>query len=150
MIRPSDLHGAWHLRAFTIAFDDGRPDLHPFGEAARGLLVYSPDGWMSAVLSRADRAPLGVDRLESSWRATPAAKAAAFDGYLSYGGTWRLMGDTVVHSVTLAQTPELVGQDNRRCARLEGDTLTLSYTRTGRSGVLRTHTLTWSRHAPDA
>ena len=145
MPTPSDLHGAWHLRRFVVAFDDGRPDLHPFGPGARGLLVYTPDGAMSAVLSRADRAPLGVPRLEASGRATPEAKAAAFDGYLSYAGTWRLEGDAVVHTVTLAQTPELVGQQNRRTARLEGDTLTLSYRWTGRSRVGRTHTLLWSR-----
>ena len=145
MPSPEDLHGAWHLRQFTIAFDDGRPAIHPFGEAARGLLIYSPDGWMSATLSRTDRAALGVGRLERSGAAPQAAKAAAFDSALSYAGTWRLDGEHVVHRVTMAQTPDLVGEENRRRARLTRDGLTLSYRLTARSGVARTYTLVWSR-----
>jgi len=145
MPSPEDLHGAWHLRRFVITFDDGRAALHPLGADARGLLIYSPDGWMSAVLSRGDRGPLGVARLERSAAAPPEAKARAFDSYLSYAGTWRLDGEQVVHQVTLAQTPELVGQENRRVARLDGDGLTLSYRLVARSGVGRTYALSWSR-----
>ena len=149
-----DLVGAWALDAFTIRFDDGRPALEPFGPDASGLLTYTPDGWMSAVLARGDRPPLGVSRLEASARADEAARAAAFDSYLSYAGRWRLevdaQGDAhVVHEVTLALVPELVGQDNRRAARLLDDgRLELSYHITPRSGVTRRYVLIWRR--PDA
>jgi hypothetical protein len=145
MPSPEDLHGAWHLRRFVITFDDGRAPLHPLGSDASGLLIYSPGGWMSAVLSRGDRAPLGVARLERSASAPVDAKARAFDSYLSYAGTWHLDGEHVVHRVTLAQTPELVGQENRRLVRRVDGALTLSYRLTARSGVGRTYALSWSR-----
>lgn len=145
MPTPADLIGSWALARFEITFSDGRPPVQPFGTDARGLIVYAADGHMSAVLSRADRRPLGASRLETSGAASAEAKQEAFDSYLSYAGTWRLEGDTVVHAVSLAQTPELVGVDNRRHATLDGDVLTLRYDITARSGVVRHYTLTWER-----
>jgi hypothetical protein len=142
---PARLVGSWRLRRFQIAFSDGRAVVHPFGEDAQGLLVYAADGHMSAVLSRAGRAPLGATRLETSGAAPTQAKSDAFDSYLSYAGTWRVEGDAVVHTVTLAQTPELVGVENRRHATLVGHELTLSYDIRARSQVVRHYTLVWSR-----
>lgn len=145
MLTPQDLCGSWSLARFEITFSDGRAKVFPFGPDARGLLMYSLDGHMSAVLSRADRPGLGATRLETSGAAPEDAKAAAFDSYLSYAGTWRLEGETVVHAVTLAQTPELVGVENRRRATLHGDVLILRYDITARSGVVRHYTLIWER-----
>lgn len=145
MLDPTHLLGTWRLIGFEIRFSDGRPPVRPFGPDAVGLLIYAPDGHMSAVLSRGHRAPLGATRLETSAAAPDVAKSAAFDSYLSYAGTWRVEGDTVVHTVTLAQTPELVGVENRRAASLEGDDLTLRYGITARSGVRRGYTLRWRR-----
>lgn len=141
---PSDLTGPWHLEDFTIRFADDRPPLRPFGEGARGQLIYTADGHMSATLCRADRPPLG-GRLETSARAPADAKAAAFDGYLAYAGRWRLDGDAVVHAVDFALTPDLVGAENRRTARLIDGRLHLTYRLTARSGVERTYTLVWRR-----
>ncbi len=146
--RPADLVGPWHLDRFVITFADGRPPLFPFGEDARGQLLYTADGHMSATLCRAKRAPLG-SRLEAAYAAAPDAKAGAFDGYLAYAGRWRIEGDSVVHAVEFALTPDLVGRENRRTARLEdgpdGPRLHLSYTLTARSGVERRYTLIWRR-----
>ncbi|MEZ4320942.1 MAG: phenylacetic acid degradation protein PaaN [Myxococcota bacterium] len=140
MPEPRDLWGAWHLRDFRITFDDGRAPLEPFGPGGTGRLVYGADGAVCAVLSRADRTPLEVPRLEAAHRATEAEKAGAFDGYLSYAGTWRLEGDEVVHTVTEALLPNLVGQEQRRTVTLDGDALTLAY-----RGGAKTYTLRWAR-----
>ena len=146
MIDPTSLHGSWRLERFVITYDDGRPELHPFGEDATGLLTYTPDGWMSAILSRAGRPSLGVGGLETTGRADAASKAAAFDSYLSYAGRWAVEGDAVVHRVTLALAPDAVGLDNVREAALDGDRLTLTYQRTPRSGVTRHYNLIWRRN----
>ena len=149
MIRPAQLHGAWALRDFRIRFADGRPDLHPFGPDASGMLLYTPSGRMQAILTRAARPPLRAGRLETAHRAGAEAKAAAFDSYLSYGGTWTLETDEVVHLVTHALVPDLVGQRNRR--RIDVDALVthgalvLTYQITPKSGVTRTYRLTWER-----
>lgn len=147
-LRATDLVGAWELEAFTIRFADGRPTAHPFGPDAQGSLLYTADGHMSAVLSRGDRAPLGVAGLEHAGRASTPAKAGAFDSYLSYTGRWSLHHHTVTHHVTAALVPEAVGQDNVRQATLQDGRLSLSYERQGRSGVVRTHRLVW-RRAPE-
>jgi len=144
-LRPDQLHGSWLLERFVIRFADGRPPVHPFGEDARGLLMYTPDGHMSAILSRAGRPLLDASRLETSAKAPAEEKAGAFDSYLSYGGRWSIDGDEVVHTVEYALTPNLVGRDNRRRAALDGDRVVLSYDVPARSGVTRHYSLTWRR-----
>ncbi|MCB9679279.1 MAG: lipocalin-like domain-containing protein [Alphaproteobacteria bacterium] len=139
-MREADLVGAWSLIDFRIAFDDGRPPIEPYGAGATGWLLYAESGRMSAVISRAHREPLSVPRLEAAHRAPDAEKAAAFDGYLSYAGTWRLTGEEVVHDVTEALVPNIVGHAHRRRAALDDDVLTLSY-----RGGAKTYTLRWRR-----
>ena len=96
------------------------------------------------MLTRSGRAPLGQG-LETAARATPEAKAAAFDGYLSYAGRWHLDGDDVVHTVEQALVPEVVGREQRRRLLLDGERLILSYVLSARSGIDRTFVLTWRR-----
>lgn len=144
-IRPEQLHGSWLLEDFIIRYADGRPPSHPFGADARGLLMYTPDGRMSAILAREGRPHLDASRLETSAKAPAEEKAAAFDSYLSYGGRWFTEGEEVVHSVEYALTPNLVGRENRRRASLDGDRIVLSYDVPARSGVTRHYSLTWRR-----
>lgn len=141
---PEALLGSWVLVDFTVSVDDGRPPLQPLGADARGLVVYSPDGWMSAVLSRGDREAVS-DSLEEAARADAATKAAAFDTYLSYAGRWHLEGDVVHHTLALALVPGMVGRTLRRRVQLDGDRMTLAYPRPTRSGAVATYTLTWRR-----
>ncbi len=139
------LLGAWHLVDCELIFSDGRPAVQPYGPDGRGLIIYSPEGWMSATLSRADRAPLSVGSLEWAHRAHAAARAAAFDGYLAYAGRWRVEGDEVVHSVELSLVPDAVGAEQRRRVTFDGEELELSYSLTARSGVVRRYRLRWRR-----
>lgn len=139
-LRLEDLVGTWQLEAFAVCFEDGR-QVFPMGSDARGLLIYAADGSMSATLSRADRAPLPTQSLESFTRAPLEAKATAFDGYLSYAGHLVVEDDAVVHEVEFASVPNIVGARQRRHAQIQGDSLTLSYevigARTARRNVLR-------------
>lgn len=144
-LTPESFVGAWVLGDFRITFSDGRAPIFPFGEDAVGQIIYAASGHMSAVLSRADRPLLTATRLETTGSAPASEKAAAFDSYLSYGGTWSLHGDDIVHTVTHALSPNLVGQDNRRHATLEDGAVTLTYSLVARSGVTRTYTLRWER-----
>lgn len=141
-----NLCGAWQLVSFVITHSDNRQDVYPFGPDATGLLIYSPDGHMSAILSRANRANLATGRLENSARADDASKAQAFDAYLSYGGHYHLEGDEVVHHVEYAMMPDIIGVENRRhLSWLDDHTIALSYQITPKSGVTRTYCLTWKR-----
>lgn len=140
----AELVGAWGLRSFRVVFDDGRPPVFPYGADAMGQIVYTPSGHMSAVLSRRHRELPGSHRLEDAHRASAEARAAAFDSYLSYAGTWRLEGDDVVHAVGFGLVPAAVGAEQRRRVGWDGLTLTLSYRVEGRSGG-RTFELSWHR-----
>lgn len=137
--------GAWLLESFTIAFADGRPLLHPFGEAPMGHILYSASGRMSAVLSHRGRPRSGAEKLEMAGRVSQDAKAAAFDSYLSYGGRYTVDDDVIEHHVEVALVPDLVGTTLRRHAALDGEVLRLSYALTARSGVERKYSLVFNR-----
>ena len=69
---------------------------YPFGTEARGTLIYSEDGRMSAMMTAGHRAPIdGGDPLGGD----PQARAAAYSTCLAYTGTWECEGDTFVHRI---------------------------------------------------
>lgn len=139
------LVGTWKLVRFVVHRSGGQGDVYPFGEDAQGLILYGADGWMSAVLSHADRDELSSRRLESMGKAPDAEKAAAFETYLSYCGRWRLEGDEVVHSVEHALVPNIEGTELRRHWAFVGEQLVLSYEIVGKRGLPRTYELRWER-----
>lgn len=145
------LVGTWRLRSFVITFEDGRTPQHPFGRQPLGKLIYTAEGHMSGTLSKRQRDPLGVGRLERYTKAHESARADAFDTYLAYAGRWRLEalpgeGVEVVHEVELALLPDLVGEENRRRVTfVDEQTVELSYELVAPSGLRRTYTLTWER-----
>lgn len=140
-ITARSIAGSWMLRRWLILHPDGTRS-EPYGAGARGLLIYAPDGWMSACIMAAGRRPLSHPQPR---RAPEVERAAAFDGYFSYAGRWRLAASgTVVHEVVVALNPASVGTLQVREARLTARTLTLSAIETT-SGGLRTHRLSWAR-----
>jgi hypothetical protein len=137
-VSPEALIGTWRLVDFAITYADGRPPLSPLGAGAEGLILYAPDGHLSAILSRAGRTS-GSAGLEEG-------RVSVTSGdFVSYAGRWRLEGDRIHHTVLLSLVPEVVGQTLSRQASLTDGLLTLSYTSTPRSGVTRTYRLTWRR-----
>ncbi|WP_431825535.1 lipocalin-like domain-containing protein [Burkholderia sp. F1] len=121
------LVGAWRLEAFvTVEADGVGPG--PLGDAPTGLLVYDGNGYMSVtMMGDADGVP---------------ADAAA-RRYMSYAGTWRCDGDSVVHRITVAPDAAWIGTEQVRRIELSGTTLRLY----GRSltGDRRLRLLEWTR-----
>jgi hypothetical protein len=131
-----DLTGAWHLVRWEIAAH-GRLS-QPFGPGATGMLLYTADGHMQAVIAAAGRAPLSAPVPR---QAPQAERAAAFDSYFHYAGSYALIaGPRVVHRVTHALNPAFVGTEQVRDIDLSGDVLTLS----AREGP-RHHRIIWRR-----
>jgi hypothetical protein len=137
---PEAFHGAWSLLAWRIDYADGRPSSYPFGEDATGLLLYTPEGRMSAGISRAGRAGFGGGSVR---HAGVEARAAAFDSHFHYQGTFGIDGDSIVHTVSESHNPDFVGTRQVRRVKFEGDFLELSAddllpgTSIGRHHVLR-------------
>jgi Lipocalin-like domain len=118
------LCGAWQLESFVACDLDTGLESHPLGLTPRGLITYTPDGHMSAQLSRSDMTE-----------------------YIAYGGGFRVdeRTATVQHQVTMATMPELLAAPQFREASVDGDLLTLSATSTDAAGTSNVSTLVWRR-----
>ena len=117
-----DLVGAWGLASWSLEYEDGRPSEFPLGLAVRGMLLYTPDGRVSATLMATGKA------------------AASF----AYAGRYNVRGDAVYHSIEVATDPTLVGVTTIRHIAREGDVLTLSGP-DFRAGTGRSQKIVWQR-----
>ena len=134
------LFGAWRLKRWEIVRADGSLT-EPFGRDAEGLILYTADGWMSATIMAAGRAPLSHPNPRL---APPGERAAAFDTYFSYGGRWRVVDGSVHHEVLVALNPTMTGTVQVRGARLTARTLHLSAVERDGSST-REHRIAWRR-----
>jgi hypothetical protein len=138
MITEDELIGSWSLESWTIGYSDRDDFTNPYGEDPRGLLIYSNDGWMNATICRSERDPLPED---VPFRKLPdGVKAQAFSSYFQYAGRFRVVEGDVIHYVTTALNPNMVGE-------LDGHTLVLSG-KDEAGGVTRFHSLVWHRIPP--
>jgi hypothetical protein len=148
IIEPNPLIGAWHLLRWDITYADGRAASLPYGADATGLLLYTPDGWMSASISRAVRPSLSSASVRS---APEVERLAAFESCFTYAGPYRLRQQggkmQVVHTVMQALNPNFVGTEQVRDMSFDAQarlTLSASDTLPG-SAVARHHRLQWER-----
>ncbi len=114
----SDLVGAWVLDEMYAEDEDGNRT-HPMGRDADGMIMYTPDGYMSAITHFADRF-LPADRPSDEER------AEAFSTYFNYAGTWTLEEDTVTHTIRTALDPNMVGLSLSRDITQDGPRMVFS------------------------
>ena len=112
-----------------------------------GMITYDSTGHMSVHIVRGDRPAFPNGRV----KATDKEKAAAFDTYTAYYGTYTFEpgNHIVIHHLEGSLSPGQIGQDNIRYFDLEGNRLTLSIANDGKGGRLTrkdtvTH-LTWEK-----
>ncbi len=74
-----DLAGAWRLVSWSFEYEDSRPSEFPLGREARGLLLYTPGGHVSATLMRRASRPV-----------------------LAYAGRYEVRDGAVYHSIEVA------------------------------------------------
>ena len=139
--KPEQFIGPWRLVSWFLNDDAGKRHM-PMGPHPIGLLTYAADGYMFATLMTPERQRFaGNDPLDGSAEECRHALSTCH----SYCGRYRFEGDAVVHTVELAAFPNMVGSEQRRFYRFEGDLLKLTtppMTRKGASGVAE---LTWKR-----
>ncbi len=100
-----ELIGTWRLIDWTVTLRNGRVT-RPFNGKAQGLITYTDEGRMVATLMKSDRELIGT---RSFNEATAMERASAAAGYLSYAGTYEVVGDQVHHHVELSLFPDWVG-----------------------------------------
>ncbi len=115
------LLGGWRLESWSLVYGDGRPPEYPMGADARGYILYTPGGQVSATIMRAD-------------------SSACF----AYAGRYEIADDIVFHSIELSTDPKLVGIRSSRHIHLDGNRLTLSGPDFA-AGTGRTQQIVWRR-----
>ncbi len=136
--------GTWKLVSIEIRSAGGRVRNSPvLGPDARGILIYSPDGYMCAHLMNPDLA-----RFHHATRPAVHEMVAAYRGFIAYSGRWEVDEDegVVLHYTELDRVPNEVGTVRKRLFEFSGNRLKLTpppATRNGRE--TSTMTLTWER-----
>ena len=140
----TNLIGAWTLQSYEARSIVGSDVMYPLGVDAQGIIMYTPDGYMSAQLMRSGRAPFRQDDMHSPRQAELAAAAG---GYLTYSGPYSVVGDGLIaHHVAISLLPNWIGGTQYRSARLHGSLLQLSPPEPILiNGERRTATLVWRR-----
>lgn len=138
--------GSWELVEYSTTSESGNVD-YPLGPDARGLIIYSPDGFMSAQIMRPDRTRY---RSPNVHRGELSERGEAAGGYLAYSGPYRVDEDhaAVWHEMAVSLYPNWIGDTQKRYVHFDGDLMTLS----SDPLVFRTTTLSpalvWRRSTP--
>lgn len=104
------LVGTWMLTAVEVRYSDGEVK-YPYGKHPQGYLVYTEDGFMSAVITEQERSPFTVDDI---FGGTVEEQAQAARTYLSYCGPYSVHENEVIHHVDLSLFPNWMGQEQLR------------------------------------
>lgn len=139
------LLGAWSLLSFTAVFDNGDPDAFPMGENPSGLIFYTPDGHMAALLTPGVRPPFASDVITDG---SPDEYARAARTCVAYAGsfTFDAAAATLTHHVEVSMFPNWVGGDQVRQVSLDGDLLRVTSPGDDPDRSPRSvHQLTWRR-----
>ena len=117
-LQPEDIHGVWMLDDWYVEDDNGNRTA-PFGRDAKGAIMYTTDGYMSATIGSAERV-LPANNPDDSQR------AEAYSTYFNYAGTWKIDGDAVTHTIELALDPNLIGAVMTRDIEYKGRSMKFS------------------------
>lgn len=149
MIKKSQLIGAWILQSYTETDVVSGEVSYPMGEKPEGIIMYTPDGYMSAQLGHAGR-PTFADS-DPYGGSTPEYDAAG-KTYLAYTGPFFFDEATgkLEHEMFVSFFPNWKGQRQVRVAAIEAGYLTLAPDHPMPfNGTLKTAELVWKRATPN-
>jgi hypothetical protein len=119
------LIGAWKLVSYEERPIDGSPSVYPMSDDPKGIIMYTPDGFMSAQLMHPERAPFA----SGDWfQGTPEEYKAEATSYIAYSGEFQVDEEkaALTHSMFVSLFPNWLGQTQPRVVRIEGADLYLS------------------------
>ena len=135
-----ELMGRWSVCSWVQAYDDGRK-VFPMGEDVTGFIQYGRQ-YMSCLIARMDRPSF---KTGGQWTAAAEEKAAAYESFLSYSGTYTIDGNQIVHKVTASLFPNWVGGEQRRTAHMQDGRLHLEARLEEGTPEARTAVLVWKK-----
>lgn len=113
--------GAWKLTDLRVT-SAGGDTTRPFDERARGLLIYTADGHMSAATSFPDES-----------------------GDVFYCGPFEALEEENRHHIEFSSNPALVGTTQRRPVRFDGETMILTASPSISGGPGTSAEIVWRR-----
>jgi hypothetical protein len=126
-VRPR-LIGAWELISYVVHSEKSASNaLYPLGKNAKGIIMYTPDGYMSAQLQCPGQGNFAgahpIDGSESEL-AESARKFVGYTGpfYLDDSGPEPIL----LHHFVVSSFPNWLGDTQERIAKFEGDHLILT------------------------
>ena len=135
------LVGTWRLLSASSTTSNGEPSEPPYGLNPSGLLSYTGDGRVTALISYDGRKPLsgggGTLALEE--------QAEAFKTFLAYAGRYTLNGNKVTHHIEISSIQNYVDRDLVRTIKFQDDRITLVTPPTLVNGKVQTVELIWQR-----
>ena len=141
------LIGGWRMIDWKVIVD-GKPEdyMPPLGLAkdCGGMLLYTENGLMSAMLSKINRPLFDDGSLDGG---TDKERAAAFGTITSYTGRFEVDEEagSVTHLVEYSTVPNFVGQRFMRLCIFNGDKLKLDTPQMLMGGELRASYIEWQR-----
>ena len=135
--------GAWNLVTFEFRKADGNV-IYPFGERARGSIIYTEAGRYSAQLMRIDR-PRFASR--DQMKGTAEEIEASYKGSISYFGTYEFHPEQgfIIHHVEASIFPNMEGSKQKRFFELSENRLQLKTPPTKLGGEKAIGVLLWER-----
>jgi len=139
------LIGTWTLVKLIEVPEDGSETTQPMGENPKGVIIYSPDGYMSAQIMNPNR----TNFKQEHWsNATPEEYTEEGSTYLAYSGPFATDDDaqTVSHTMYVSLFPNWTGQTQNRMVKFEDGFLHLESGKpfTSNSRLVK-HKLTWKK-----
>ncbi|KAI4215914.1 MAG: hypothetical protein LQ351_001902 [Letrouitia transgressa] len=112
----SQLIGAWELVKYSASKEqDQNNNVYPMGEDAQGIVIYTPDGYMSAQIQKPGQPKFQFDDLNAG---TEEEIRAVGEHYLAYTGPFYLdeSGEVPIlyHHMTNCTFPNWLGKSQRR------------------------------------
>jgi hypothetical protein len=141
------LIGAWKLVSYVETNTETGETNHPMGPDPQGIILYTPDGYMSAQLCPQGRPEFAGGDM---FLGTVDDYVAEGTSYIAYTGPFHIdaSGTVLTHEMFVSLFPNWVGQAQVRLANIEGDKLHLSTnTPMPFGGASKTASLMWTRAA---
>jgi len=136
----SKVVGAWTMQANVL--DQGGTKSEPFGPDAKGSVIFTNNGRLALVITRAD-----LPKFASNNRTTGTAEEnkAAVQGSIAYFGSYTLndADKTLIIHLEGSTFPNWAGTDQKRTIELSGDEL--KFINQAPSMGPGTVTVTWKR-----
>ena len=122
---PQDLIGTWTLVGFESHDVNTNHTIYPFGGKAKGLIIYTNDGFMSAQL---------MNPSSEAHKNLKDDLAHSIGQFLAYSGPFEISNPAsakedsvrVTHHLQVCSYPAWVGSRQERVATIVGDILHLS------------------------